>query len=389
MTSGIDIEYFEALASEVQRLMAEGARTFLITSSGPGEGKSTIAVELSRALARFDRTRVVLVDSDRFRPTAHRYLGIENRRGLGELLQELGRFDLRKEEPNQFGIGDWIELLHVQARSGRLEIVEDQPAFSIFFSKGEIAAIEEPNGSVNARLGDLLVNAGSLSSTQRDTALRVQEEGRRPLGDVLNGLGLVPPAAIQATLRAQFADRMGRLLMLRQPLCSFTEMADAQLDARGGHSVEFFDGTGVDGFVRGQLANYLRQPFLLNQITTFLQDTSLDNLKALTGGRVPSDLRDPAWLTPFRSVLSRLQRTFDVVIIDSPPVALASPSEFIAPLVDVVLLAIKAEGFEIPVIQTAKARLEKAGARRMYAVLNQVTLGRGDPILHYYSAYRT
>lgn len=388
-TPELGIEYFEALACEVRRLMADGARTFLITSSGPAEGKSTIAAKVSQALARSGRTRVALVDSDRFRPTAHRHLGLENRRGLGELLEELGHFDLRKEAPDNFGVGDWIELLHIQTRSGRLEIVEDEQLFSIFLSNGTIAAIEEPRGSAKAHLGELLVRRGSLTSTQRDTALKVQEEGRRPLGDVLNGLGLVEPAGIQAALQVQFADRMARLLMLRQPLCNFTEMADAQLGARGGHSVEFFNGTGVDGFVRGQLANYLRQPFLLNQITSYLQDTSLGNLKVLTGGNVPSDLRSPVWLTPFQSVLSRLRQVFDVVIIDSPPVAVASPSESIAPLADVVLLVVKADGYEIPVIQTAKARLEKVGTRRMYAVLNQVNLRRGDPILHYYGAYHS
>jgi len=62
-----------------------------VTSAVPGEGKSTIAASIARALAASGRS-VVLVDCDLRKPSVHRTMQIENRRGLGGVL--LGRLDL-------------------------------------------------------------------------------------------------------------------------------------------------------------------------------------------------------------------------------------------------------------------------------------------------------
>src|SRR5206468_5910817 len=60
---------YEPLAGEMRRLVADGKRRMLITSSGAGEGKSTVTANLGRALARSGQLNVVLVDTDQMRPT--------------------------------------------------------------------------------------------------------------------------------------------------------------------------------------------------------------------------------------------------------------------------------------------------------------------------------
>jgi Mrp family chromosome partitioning ATPase len=120
----------------------------------------------------------------------------------------------------------------------------------------------------------------------------------------------------------------------------------------------------------------------------FMRDTHLDNLKVLTSGTAPYDLIDSQSAAPFLYVLDHLSRAFDVVLIDSPPVAVASPAETIAPEVDGVILVVKADGLDVQVIQRAKELLEKGGANLLGAVLNQVDLRQADPALHYYHAYR-
>src|SRR5437899_12314257 len=118
----MDTVAYHPLASAIQPFLAKGLTKLVVTSSGPGEGKSTITANLGRALARSGRLSVLLIDTDPYKPALHKRFGVENRRGLGNLLSEIYAIDLARENPDQFGIGDWVELLRGQSRTGTLRI---------------------------------------------------------------------------------------------------------------------------------------------------------------------------------------------------------------------------------------------------------------------------
>jgi non-specific protein-tyrosine kinase len=64
-------------------------RTILITSSGPGEGKTTTSANLAVALAQAGN-RVILVDADMRRASLHKLFGQDNNRGISTALMETG-----------------------------------------------------------------------------------------------------------------------------------------------------------------------------------------------------------------------------------------------------------------------------------------------------------
>jgi capsular exopolysaccharide synthesis family protein len=78
-------EVFQAIRAALELATDKGRpRTLLVTSSGPGEGKTTAALALARALDRDGR--VLLVDADLRKPALHHYLECGNARGLSCLL---------------------------------------------------------------------------------------------------------------------------------------------------------------------------------------------------------------------------------------------------------------------------------------------------------------
>ncbi|TFB47780.1 polysaccharide biosynthesis tyrosine autokinase [Cryobacterium tagatosivorans] len=85
-------ESFRSLRTNLQFVNVEGGpRSFVVTSSVPGEGKSTTTANLAIALAETG-ARVALIDGDLRLPRLADYLGIEGGVGLTDVL--IGRAEL-------------------------------------------------------------------------------------------------------------------------------------------------------------------------------------------------------------------------------------------------------------------------------------------------------
>lgn len=80
-------EAFRTLRTNIEFAgVQKPVRTLLVTSPGPGEGKTTVAVNLAAIIALSGK-RVALVDADLRRPAVHRLLGLPNRDGLSNLFR--------------------------------------------------------------------------------------------------------------------------------------------------------------------------------------------------------------------------------------------------------------------------------------------------------------
>ena len=83
--SGFSEAYY-SLRTALQFSTPDGApSSLLVTSSRPAEGKSTTAYAIALNLARVGK-RVLLVDGDLRNPSMHRVVGVENERGMSNLL---------------------------------------------------------------------------------------------------------------------------------------------------------------------------------------------------------------------------------------------------------------------------------------------------------------
>lgn len=85
-------ESFRTLRTNLQFIeVDDDSRTFVVTSSMPGEGKSTTTANLALALADAGQT-VILVDADLRKPKVAQYMNLDGGVGLTDVL--IGRADL-------------------------------------------------------------------------------------------------------------------------------------------------------------------------------------------------------------------------------------------------------------------------------------------------------
>ncbi|MBZ9625193.1 CpsD/CapB family tyrosine-protein kinase [Clostridium sp. FP2] len=79
-------------------------KTILITSSGPGEGKTTTSSNLAMVMAQ-GGNKTILIDCDQRKPQVHKVFGFSNENGLSNILVSDNEVDINigvheTEEPN-------------------------------------------------------------------------------------------------------------------------------------------------------------------------------------------------------------------------------------------------------------------------------------------------
>lgn len=191
---GLRAEAYRSLRTNVRFFFSGNQGVFVVTSSGPGEGKSTTAANLALAFADAGQ-RVALLDGDLRLPRVAEYFGIEGGIGLSDVLagrvqlndviQRWGRSALfvlpaGTVPPNP------AELLGSSAMEGLIETLTE--AF-------DVVIIDAPplllvtDAAVIARVttGALLIAAAGSSQANRlaDAAKSIESVGARVLGTVL------------------------------------------------------------------------------------------------------------------------------------------------------------------------------------------------------------
>ncbi len=80
-------DQLKILDTQILNSLAEsGGNSIVITSPGAGEGKTLTSINLAISLSQKVDKTVLLVDADLRKPSVHKYLGIEAKKGLSDYL---------------------------------------------------------------------------------------------------------------------------------------------------------------------------------------------------------------------------------------------------------------------------------------------------------------
>lgn len=120
------------------------------------------------------------------------------------------------------------------------------------------------------------------------------------------------------------------------------------------------------------------------EISDVVRSTAVEGLWLLTSGPIPPNPSELLGSHKMKSFLEKAAAQYDTVLVDAPPVIAVTDAAVLAPLMDGVVLVVKSGVTRIDMIKDAKAQLEKANARIIGVVLNEVKMQSEDYRYYYY-----
>lgn len=169
--------------------------TLLVTSGLPGEGKSTVAVNLALTLADLNH-RVLLIDADLRRPQVHVFFGIDDAVGLTSVLLKVHDFDTAKYRfrsstldvlPSGGTPPNPAEILASQAMAGLLEDSAERYDFIVIDAP---PMLNVADASLLAPAADGVLFVVDATKSRRPNVMKsiklLEGAGARILGGILN-----------------------------------------------------------------------------------------------------------------------------------------------------------------------------------------------------------
>lgn len=186
-----ETEYYKLLRTQIsQQMESRGWNTLMVTSVGPGEGKTLTAINLAAMFAREYAKTVLLVDADLQKQAIHKYLGYEQSTGLVEHLLENVPMD---------DIIVWPRVEKLTIISGGRTLKQSA---ELLTSPRMQALIQEMKGRYKDRflffdLPALSQSADAMSFAPLvDAILVVVEAGKTPMSEIQKALGRLPKEKI-------------------------------------------------------------------------------------------------------------------------------------------------------------------------------------------------
>jgi capsular exopolysaccharide synthesis family protein len=163
-------EAYRTLRTNIQfSAVDHEVRTLMLTSAGPGEGKSTTALNLAVTYAQADK-KVIIIDADLRKPTLHHSVFKSNRWGLTSLLTQQAR------------LAEVVQETHIE----NLSVITSGPIppnpSEILASNGMSKLLEELKESYDIIIIDtppaLAVTDAQIVSTKCDGVILVMDSGK-------------------------------------------------------------------------------------------------------------------------------------------------------------------------------------------------------------------
>lgn len=340
-------------------------QTLMLTSAGPGEGKTTTVGNLCYSFAQAGKT-VLMVDADMRKQQLTRIHASDQPVGLSGILSRVFSTRIEQGHLAQFGLGDLMQLARLNRLTGELELADKGERIALFFSQGELVDLNWRTRPREKSLVAQLIRAGLLTKDQARNAYIQNQQIGQNLGFLLTRTGWVEEEALRSHVNQQMVEGLQTLAQM-SPQAQFRfKVTSKSLPDSTPHNLvdlkQLYQNTVVGGDTT---------PYLLKEIRRAIEQTETENLYMLASGPYPPKPAELLDSDRMRFLLKILTNLFDLVIIDSPPVLPTSDPLVLAPYVDGTLLVIKSGQLDRDAVRKAVEQLQMAKANLIGTILNQ------------------
>jgi len=374
-------EAYRTLRANIQFSFLESEyRSLLVTSATQEEGKTITVANLAHTMAQNGRS-VLMIDADLRKPNLSRLMKSAGQSpGLTGLVSGLFGTDLRQGTLTELQLGDLFRLLSLQKKTGILTVTEGNEHFEFSYLKGKLKDIEWKSIPDDKKLSTILLKNGSISRTQLDEAMVRKVDTGQKFGFILNYLGLVKMDDIIAPVTIQMMEALRVALNLHTGRFTFKEYLESDFENT------FFYPLDLEKIYKQVILGNEGIPYLQKKISSVLIPTETNNLHLLPAGAIPPDPSELLGSERIVFLIDYLKKKFDVIVIDTPPILPASDAVVLSPVVDGVLLVVKAGKVNRDVVTKSLNQLKRAQANVIGAVLNHVDTKR-EGYYQYYQKY--
>lgn len=371
-------EAFRTLRTGIHFLLLEkNIRSLVVTSAGPGEGKTVTAANLAYTLSRAGKS-VVVIDADLRKNNLTHFHQARNGSGLTGLLSEMLTAEVRSGVLEEFTVTDLVTLHRLRRSSGVLNVGDGRHELSLRFRKGEMVLLDWRTRPEENRLANVLVRNGVLSREKVETALRQRENTGRPLGFVLASLGLASPETLKGVLTLHTLEAIQILLRMESGKFFFADRPERP-------GVEATpDLVDMDRLFDEAAREEHTHRFLRKKVDEAIIHPESGGYALIPSGQLPQNPSEVLGSRQMAFLISYLTDRFDVVIFDTAPVMATSDAVLLGGQSDGTVLVVKAGHIKRGAVRKSVEQLQAARANVLGVILNRVDIRKSA----YYAYYR-
>ncbi len=358
-------------------------RSVLLTSAGQSEGKTVTTANLAFTIAQTGKS-VLVVDGDLRKPMLTRLFKARSSSGLTGLMSEMFQADIREGRLEDMSAQDLFRLISLQKRSGVLELNGENERMKILFLSGNAADTEWLTGQEEKKLLRILIRSQVLSKENAEIVFRRQKDtGQNPVRILLD-MGMVSEKDIIGPVHISLAENMQVLSGMKKGTFRFSERSESSLRSLTDHSGPLRRETEkICEQFRGKNGELI---WLAQKIDGAVIQTEIEGLSLLPSGVIPPNPSELLGSERMSFLISYLEKKFDFMLIDTPPILPASDALLVAPQVGGVSLVVKAGMLNRKMVAKAVEQLRRTQARLLGIILNRVDVKR-EGYYKYYQKY--